>query len=441
METINKYRDTPKLTKAGHFSAYLVCPRRAWNEYYGQKSIKAEDPAYLKSLFSEGNRFEKKVYSKNLFADSVTISQRLNETERIKKTNDEIKSKKHKYIFQAYFKTADKIGIADILERTEEGGYCVGDIKASKEVSISYTLQIMWYNELLSDIQNKNFNNGFIILGNEERVDINYDLCRSLYERTKSELYKLKEITPSEISRVPKSHLCRNCYSCPWRIECMREIQSNSDLSLIESLSRKKISLLNQHGIQSWKVLNGFPDEKLSELGFNEDELLNIRKSITLLENDLFILREKLSYSALSDLIPISLDNIHPYGQEIKKVYYLEDSKINAVDIKRNDGITLMDIPDRLKMHKLALYGTDYTEFKRLLRLTGNRLKTIDMFSVIEQFVHAPFYNIDLISVDQFIKNKNIFSKKTKILPPESRLLALNNVIKYISKCASYQQN
>ncbi len=143
-------------------------------------------------------------------------------------------------------------GIPDILERKDGSSnlgdyhYVVGDIKSSKKPKPHQKMQVAFYSWLLSDIQGRIPDTGYIIpiTGEKEYFDID------LY------WWMLKDFLEEEIFEIalkenPFYHYTGSCENCEWCEHCKNKAEGSNDISLLPGLQKRQKKILARNKIHT----------------------------------------------------------------------------------------------------------------------------------------------------------------------------------------------
>lgn len=400
------YRSQPRPTSGHHFSDLFSCPQRAWLHYYGNQREQASDPAYLKALYREGLEYERSVYEE-YFPDAYKVPKKINKKVWQDLTIDAMK-RGEPYILQGYIFDQKRIGVLDILECLAEDSssktghiYRVGEIKRSSKLYTAHILQAAWYSEMLSDIQGYQPDEVRFYLKGGGIQTVNLQDYADEYESAKAELETLRA------SRVcPGAFLSKECPSCHWRSVCMPELVASDHLSLVPWISREKAEVLAQHNVRTWVALKEINDSVLAQIGFSEYEITQIRLALQCLEQGSPPLRHPLNKSIFSnnkvvvmeftDILRQRKAGLKPKPEKIHfEGYY---GSFESMNIPENDDILEKELSKILDGKTLLFYGsTDIHAFQTVCKHTGGKLRNfIDIFDLVEDYVHSPVPGIEL---------------------------------------------
>lgn len=454
MNVEEKLLQHPYKLSGKHFGDYLICKRRAWFNFFASDSLKAPDPSYLKSLQLDGSEFEKFIYSKTPFKSAKKIPQYKDKQRRIDETIKAIEDGESN-ILQAYLAYDDLVGISDVLEKVDDASvekgyyYRVGDIKYSKDVTTAYVLQIYFYSFLLSKIQSFLPSEGFIILGNENRIDINFEPFVDIYKNIFEDLIKLRNTSFQSIEEIAPPILISACSSCAYRFICMDQIIKQKDLSLIPTFTPSTVAFLKSNGICSWAEIE-INEPKLNTLiEIDQEEINKIADSIKRIKNRLPTFFDLLDSKKIKELIPISVEldkgkNKKSIKSVIKKILYIENGQEMCLDITSSKET--FTLPDSFFNNGIISYGSDFTHIHKYLKENNylNRIKSYDLLRIIENTVHYPFYGLELdivLAQIQNMHNFNISDYSYKIPTPSQRLNGITRLIEWLIISINIVQN
>lgn len=436
---IEPYFSKPKPTVGHHFSDLFSCPLRAWLHYYGNPKDQVEDPAYLKALYREGLEYEQEVY-REYFPEAYKIPNIRDKRKRLKYTLEAME-RGEKIILQGYLFDDEREGVLDILELIGQDGksktghiYQVGEIKRSAKLYTAHVLQAAWYTEMLSSQQTYNPERvKFYLKGGGLKTILLQDYIIE-YEMAKRELMKLRMSKSS-----PEPFFIKECTSCHWRGLCMPELTQREHLSLIPWITKDKAKELEKMGIRTWKNFQSANDEIYQKLGLTEFEISQIKHAIQCLDNG----NPPLIYPLKKDIfkngkvVVLEIPDIAEQRREGNKLQpnaiYFEKGFENIETLKINEQHNEIEkeIAKIQDGSKLIFYGsTDVNVFRQICKSNGQKMgETIDVFDIVDEYVHSPVPGIELNALAGFISNRK-YSNKIGI----ERVRAIRSVMNWIEK-------
>lgn len=168
-----------------------------------------------------------------------------------------------------------RLGIPDLLRR-EPGAsvlgdfhYVVGDVKSSIAPRSDQILQVVFYSEMLAELQQRDPEYGYLVLrdGHEERFRI-ADYAPAMRQ-------VMREI--AEIRSEPdavRPFFSMACGHCPWSEVCEPELAGANDLSLLSGVTRSLRAVLESVGIEDCTALAEAPVDRIAERTRLEPALL-----------------------------------------------------------------------------------------------------------------------------------------------------------------------
>lgn len=162
------------------------------SSYFMDKEIKIlmKDPRSITKLIN--NLIKEDMLGeydfKSFSGESLGKNDFIKDNKETKKAID----KKYKYIIQATLLHENFYGIADILKHNGDH-YEVMDIKRSNKAKSKFVMQICAYSDILSKIQNKKPDKGYILLGNSQTENLDLDEYFSYYKRLKQDFDNFNE--------------------------------------------------------------------------------------------------------------------------------------------------------------------------------------------------------------------------------------------------------
>lgn len=308
-------------------------------------------------------------------------------------------------ILQAYLAGPEAVGIADVLELAGPDPssptghiYRVGEFKRATTLKTVHVFQVIWYDDLLTRAQGRSTDEGFVVLGDRTRRDLQLGDSRDAYATTRVQLLALRAG-----SGEPGPHLCTACPSCPWRSLCLPRLVAEAHLSLLPGISRARVADLARVGIHSWHDLAAHGD--LPGLGIAGEEAEAWQSALAEISRGRPVLSSPLRRSAFSDLTVVALELAEAPGERWPRtvaVHFEAHGSIEALpvtwDTQGDPSVDLGSIPTGAL---LAFYGeADAARFLRLARSAGRpRTKYVDVEKIIKAYVHAPLGGLELEAV------------------------------------------
>ncbi|MGC6488645.1 MAG: TM0106 family RecB-like putative nuclease [Planctomycetota bacterium] len=165
-------------------------------------------------------------------------------------------------VHQAVLASEDRLGLPDLLRKVDgpselgDHHYEVLDVKTSARTRADQVLQVVFYAQLLAELQGRLPEHGAIILkdGREERFLVRDYLAAC--DEVVSELRRLRD--PESGSRP---FLQLGCSSCYHDHRCLPELAGRGDLSLVQGMSKGARAILEASGCATVEELATFqPD-------------------------------------------------------------------------------------------------------------------------------------------------------------------------------------
>ena len=426
---------TSRPTVGHHFGSLLQCPQKAWYDYFGDPKQKMPAPAYLLALQNEGIEHERKICA-DLYTNAVRIPDRLPSEERLAQTLIALRQGVPA-LLQGYLRVGNDVGVVDVLELVEKGSgpqgshlYRVGEFKRAIALTSAHVFQAAWYSELLQAHIGCVSPDVFFILGDSTRKIVNFIDVRRAYDQCKDALRALQH--PN--SR-PGPHLCQACSSCPWRGLCVPELIDSKHLSLIPGVSRKDCERLRAANVTTWTDLLTKADDALLDLGFDADELRNVKHTLGRLTSGDAVCRHTIRPASIAGLTAVALEyRMRQQKGELEHhpvaLWYESASGPRAIPVHySHEAIANADLSPLAGRAGVAVYGSmDLGMFMRLVH-NGKveQPHCVDVLKLVEGVVHAPLLGLELSQVLQVIK-----TAKQKAATGQDRVSAIRTVIDWI---------
>jgi uncharacterized protein len=244
---------------ATQFYEYCKCPRKVYNHFHEDHSLKLPVSDFMQYLFDRGKEHEDVVVSKLKFA---MPSPKLSNKQAFLKTIEFMKNGEP-IIYQGVLIHDNLIGKPDLLIKQKgkrsfgDYYYVPADIKTGLNLKKEYAMQIVFYAYLLEKIQ------GFMPL--EAKLikgDFSEDKFKvqDYYNDFSEILFDIKKIIQG---KKIKPHIFSECKECPWHDFCFDWALKSKDISLIYNLSRSKEEVLVNFGVDT---INKAADMNIDEL-------------------------------------------------------------------------------------------------------------------------------------------------------------------------------
>ena len=222
-----------------HARGELERPERSEDADLLAKKGETHEEAYLKRLRSEG----REVREIELDREADGFEAAAEATRRAIEDGVDV-------IYQGAFVDGRWRGLADFLERTEDGSYEALDTKLAQRAKPSYILQLCFYSEALGKAQGKEPEEMHVLLGSGEKQSFR---PRDFDAYTRHARRRLEEFVAAEppTEPVPVSH-CRICDFLP---RCEAWWDKVDDLSLVAGMRRAQRERLVPAGIGTLREL------------------------------------------------------------------------------------------------------------------------------------------------------------------------------------------
>lgn len=429
----------PRPTTGTHFSDFLICPQRAWLQYYGNSKDQAKDPAFLLALQREGLNYERAIYNK--YFPKATKIPLIRDSKKRHKLTIESMNRGDPIILQAYFADCDRVGVVDFLERVRNNQsstsgytYRVGEIKSSVSLSTAHVLQAAWYNELVFNFHGSSLQEARFFIKNEREKTINLNLIKDDYNKIKGDLLNLRAA-----SKPPGPFLIKACSSCRWRGVCMPELIDRKHFSLLPHMRRNYEKQFKNQNIFRWNDLNKKNTAGLEKFGLTNFEVEVILNAINCLDNNWPPLRYPLRKDLLEDLLVVvpEVPDLKSQRQSGKGIipaalwFEGQNNKPEKIGVNLKNNKMLADMTPFASYKRLAFYGsTDLGIFRQLAKQNEYELEEyVDIFEIVENILHIPAPGTELGVLLGFITGRNY-----TLLDAKQRVEAIRKVIKWVAK-------
>lgn len=231
---------------------FVQCERRVHHDLHTPTSEKDEVSDFIQMLWENGSVHEHKVLSRLeghvIDLREVAIPDRARETGRALKTEAQ-------YILGARLEVDDRLGMPDVLERTESE-WRAGDVKSGAALEkngrprLEYAVQVAHYASLL-EAYRAGSGQTAVVIGRDGARAV-YDLNAPFDRQGRS----IKEITAQftrcvrlirDQSSFPRGATSASCKLCHWHTICEGELQAADDPTLIAGIGRALRDALDLH--------------------------------------------------------------------------------------------------------------------------------------------------------------------------------------------------
>ena len=160
-------------------------------------------------------------------------------------------------IYQATFINDCFIGYADFLKKVPspsvlgDFGYEVIDTKFSRNVKIKYIIQLCFYSELVSQIQQRDPLMMHIVFGDRRQESFRYADLSKYYRVLKEQFTS----TVQNKRRKTYPEKCDRCDYCRWRNTCNERWTRDDHLNQVANITRIQIKKLQENGITTLESL------------------------------------------------------------------------------------------------------------------------------------------------------------------------------------------
>lgn len=246
-----------------HLYQLFRCERSVYLDWFGNPDLIEPPGESLELLLQRGRSFEDTVVEKLDYVepeyDRGSFNQGAEQT--LQFMRDGVVG-----ISQGVVIDGDLLGIPDLLRR-EEGAsdlgdfhYVVGDIKSSRRARADQVMQVVFYNEILTELQGRSADYGYLLLrdGHEERFRI-ADVRHRFLEA-------LDEIRELLRNRAPRLRLRGECRKCRWTKLCHSEAEAHDDLSQLPGFSMALRVELDRLGVSSVRELRALSPERIGHV-------------------------------------------------------------------------------------------------------------------------------------------------------------------------------
>jgi uncharacterized protein len=159
-------------------------------------------------------------------------------------------------VYQAALRNGRWRGLADFLERTDDGTYEAVDTKLARRAKPSYILQLCFYSEQLARLQGRAPAQIHVVLGSGERVSFRPGEFGAYYRRVRARLERFVG-DPPQTEPWPNDH----CGVCDFRTRCDEHWDAIDHLSRVAGMRRAQIDRLLAADIATLAALGRAPLE------------------------------------------------------------------------------------------------------------------------------------------------------------------------------------
>jgi uncharacterized protein len=193
----------------------------------------------------KGEEHERR-YLEELRAGSKTIT----EPQTAAETERDIRAAEADVIYQAQFEHEGWRGIADFLERIEDGSYEAVDTKLARHARPEHVLQLCFYTEQLARIQGREPGRMHVVTGIGERETFRPEDYGAYYRRLRRRfIAAIENQTPTY--PYPVEH----CGLCDFLELCEKQWEEDDHLTLVAGVSRLQVERLTKADIGTLTAL------------------------------------------------------------------------------------------------------------------------------------------------------------------------------------------
>ena len=158
-------------------------------------------------------------------------------------------------------------GVADFLERQEDGTYEPVDTKLTRSARPEHVLQLCFYAEQLGRVQGRVPDHVHVVLATGERLTFRTAEYIAYYRRVQSRFVEALKTQPATYPWP-----CEHCSICDWRHQCRERLVEDDNLVLVAGLGRSQADRLLTAGVGTLAALAamnpGTPPDGLSADSF-----------------------------------------------------------------------------------------------------------------------------------------------------------------------------
>ena len=242
-----------------HVYSYVKCSHLAALDLHLPRSERRPSHPWEEFAAKRGRDFED-VYVAEL--DAVAPSYPERDFDRGAAATLELLRQGTPLLHQAVLKSEDRLGLPDLLRKVEgpsdlgDHHYEVLDVKTSGRTRGDQILQVVFYAQLLAEVQGRMPERGAIILkdGREERF-----LMRDYAAACDEVVGELRRLREHAHQSRPFFQL--GCSGCYHDRRCLQEMRARDDLSMVQGMSKGARAILEAAGCGSVEDLATFhPD-------------------------------------------------------------------------------------------------------------------------------------------------------------------------------------
>ena len=174
-------------------------------------------------------------------------------------------------------------GRPDFLRRIEQASalgdwsYEVLDVKLSREIKPTYVNQVLLYSRMVGDIEGREHDTAWIVLGDLSREPIDLRRFRALHRHLARRLEVLTRAPVRTTYPEPVAH----CDQCSFGLECARRRRADDHLSLVHGATRPRREALTAAGMTTRRALADVA-ETTTAPGLRRDAFLTLHRQADL---------------------------------------------------------------------------------------------------------------------------------------------------------------
>lgn len=232
-----------------HVYSYVKCPRLAALDLHLSRSERRPPHPWEEFAAQRGRDFEARFVA-TLGAIAPTYPER--DFDAGARATAELLRQGTALVHQGVLTVDDRLGLPDLLRRVPGESrlgshhYEVLDVKTSGRSRSDQILQVVFYTELLAELQGRRPEHGALVLksGREERFAI-----ADYADAHRDVLAELRRLRDDPASARP--FLQAACAGCYHDVRCLAEMQAAHDLSLVQGMSHGARAILEGLGCRT----------------------------------------------------------------------------------------------------------------------------------------------------------------------------------------------
>lgn len=238
----------PRPITGTHLFQRERCRRFVWLEFHGDHAQKLPPDAAMQMRLRRGRVHEREIVAK---LDVVEPRYPARDFEAGAAATKQLIDSGAPCIYQGVLAAPGRVGMPDLLRRSGERDYIVGDVKAAAAPKIEHAMQVAFYTDLLATATGRpRAERAFLLLSGGEEVEVRLADVDRIYRESISDVESMRSGAAE-----PRATQNIHCSGCAWRGVCLPALSRAGDLSLVFGITPARRAALESEGVADLRAM------------------------------------------------------------------------------------------------------------------------------------------------------------------------------------------